>query len=209
MATNGMASPCVLTVPGRGGSEPSHWQSWLEQQFPDTARVVQRNWDEPELTQWSEITARSIAAIPGPVILVAHSFGCLAGASALRKISHNVIGALLVAPASPARFGIDTQILSAPLPVPSIVVGSENDPWMTLEAARTLAATWGSRFVNLGAAGHINVSSGFGAWPEGKRMVDTLIRDADIVRPRRRLHQRPPRSDGAAPIRLAELDARR
>jgi hypothetical protein len=46
-------------------------------------------------------------------------------------------------------------------------VASSNDPHATLEHSADLAAAWGSKFVEAGAAGHINADSGHGPWPEG------------------------------------------
>jgi predicted alpha/beta hydrolase family esterase len=43
---------------------------------------------------------------------------------------------------------------------PSIVVGSTDDPYGGLEFARRCAHGWGSRFVSIGPAGHINAASG-------------------------------------------------
>ena len=39
------------------------------------------------------------------------------------------------------------------------------------QRARAFADAWGSRFVEIGAAGHINGDSGFGEWPEGEQML--------------------------------------
>jgi predicted alpha/beta hydrolase family esterase len=40
-----------------------------------------------------------------------------------------------------------------------------------LERARQFAEVWGSEFVNIGAAGHINTASGYGEWPEGLALL--------------------------------------
>jgi predicted alpha/beta hydrolase family esterase len=58
------------------------------------------------------------------------------------------------------------------LPFPSIVVASTNDEFVSIERARAFAQAWGSRFVEIGDAGHINGDSGFGEWPEGERMLE-------------------------------------
>ena len=50
----------------------------------------------------------------------------------------------------------------------STLVASSNDPYATLEHSADLAAAWGSKFVEAGAAGHINAESGHGPWPGGK-----------------------------------------
>lgn len=46
-----------------------------------------------------------------------------------------------------------------------------DDPYASLERARALAAAWGSRFVDLGAAGHVNTAAEFGPWPEGEALL--------------------------------------
>jgi predicted alpha/beta hydrolase family esterase len=67
--------------------------------------------------------------------------------------------------------------------VPSIVVGSETDPWMPVDRARDLAQHLGSAFVNFGDAGHINTAAGFGPWPHAKYLVDTLAHYAHYAPP--------------------------
>ena len=74
------------------------------------------------------------------------------------------------------------------LRLPSTLVGSRTDPWMTLERARLWAERWGSRFVDLGEAGHINVESGHGPWPYGRLLVDRLIRQEHARRRLMRAH---------------------
>ena len=53
----------------------------------------------------------------------------------------------------------------------SIVVTSSNDEWVTLERAEFFAENWGSEFINIGNAGHINAASGFGEWPKGLEIL--------------------------------------
>ncbi|GAB6270059.1 MAG: hypothetical protein STSR0002_28020 [Smithella sp.] len=62
------------------------------------------------------------------------------------------------------------------IPFPSILVGSENDHYMTLDSARELAGYWNSRFFNAGAVGHINLDSGHGPWPQGETLLTDLIK---------------------------------
>ncbi|OYU42993.1 MAG: alpha/beta hydrolase, partial [Burkholderiales bacterium PBB4] len=42
--------------------------------------------------------------------------------------------------------------------------------------AQGFAHSWGSRFVNYGARGHINADSGLGDWPEGLQFLEQLQR---------------------------------
>lgn len=164
----------VLTAPGLYNSGPDHWQSWIERQFPLSQRVQQRDWAKPDLDEWGDAITTALEALDGPAVIVAHSFGCLATAKALSAHPANVIGALFVAPPDPRRFSIDNKRLPGHLPVPSIVVASENDPWMNLQDARTLAQRWGSSFVNYGFFGHINAEAGLGPWEFGRQLIMTL-----------------------------------
>jgi hypothetical protein len=52
-----------------------------------------------------------------------------------------------------------------PLPFPSVVGASRNDPLARFERVECMAKDWGSRLVDLGEIGHLNPAAGFGAWP--------------------------------------------
>jgi predicted alpha/beta hydrolase family esterase len=176
--------PRLITVPGLRGSETAHWQTWLERQFPRSLRVEQDDWDAPNLARWSQSVRALLARERGPFVLAAHSYGCLAAAHALeqRPGVGDVAGVLFVAPASPAKFTQAGAFDAGRLAVPSIVIGSETDPWMPLADARAFAQRLGSAFVNLGDAGHINTASGFGPWPRAKYFIDTLVHCAAPLR---------------------------
>lgn len=166
--------PRLVTLPGLHGSEPAHWQSWLETQFPDSVRVHQDDWDDPELHRWTHAAVSVFTRLDRPYLIAAHSFGCLTAVQALLSDFPNIVGALLVAPASPSKFDIQS-LNRRRLPVPSVVVASDSDPWMSALEARDLAQDWGSAFINLGDAGHINVASGYGPFALAKELTDTLF----------------------------------
>jgi len=96
--------------------------------------------------------------------------------------ANEVVGVLFVAPASPQKFAFAGPFEARRVGVPSILIGSETDPWMPLAGARELAQRFGSAFVNLGDAGHINTAAGFGPWPRAKYFVDTLVHCAAPLR---------------------------
>ncbi|MDR3323370.1 MAG: alpha/beta hydrolase [Zoogloeaceae bacterium] len=160
----------ILVVPGWHNSAPGHWQSWFEEVVPHTARVQQENWEQPQLSVWAHPVRQALEQAAGPVWVVAHSFGCLASVAATRRLPPSlrkkIRGALLVAPADPARFQISAEALSETLPFPTRVVASANDPWVSLDTARQWAGIWGSDFINVGTLGHINIDSGHGPWPD-------------------------------------------
>jgi hypothetical protein len=66
------------------------------------------------------------------------------------------------------------------LPFRTVIVGSMNDPYMTIERARFLAKAWGAGLVNAGSCGHINVASGFGPWPAGERILNELVSECRL-----------------------------
>jgi len=179
----------TLIVPGFHGSGPAHWQTWFEAQVPGARRVSGIDWEQPVLPHWAQAVRDGIDDAPGPVWLVAHSFGCLAAVLAASSRRERVAGLLLVAPADPERFnprGLRDASTSPELPslagwiprgpfdVPSLVVASTNDPWVHLSSAAYWAQCWGSQLENIGAAGHINVDSGHGPWPRGLALFKAL-----------------------------------
>lgn len=183
----------VLVIPGLHDSGDAHWQTWLQTQYQDTARVVQPHWDQPDLDTWSAQIGHAIEqAGPDTVwVAAAHSFGCLALAHHLGKhqrqgtgVRQRIAAALLVAPADPVKFDVAHRLPEFDLGIESTVIGSENDPWMPLHRAQAWADHWGARFLNLGEVGHINTESGFGPWPLARYKVDQMIRNQLADRPR-------------------------
>lgn len=169
----------VLIVPGLHGSGPEHWQTWFEQRLEGCMRVEQEDRDDPYLPRWAGAVRHALAQATAPVWIVAHSFGCLASVHAAWDYRHKVAGAMLVAPADPEKFKVEAMLPDTHLDFPSVVVASSNDPWMRLTRAAWWADRWGSRFINLGAAGHINVDAGFGPWHDGLDIFAELRRAAD------------------------------
>jgi len=167
-------APRLLIIPGLRDSGVTHWQSWLQQQYRDARRVVQRDFSQPDLRRWAERIQTTLEAAPaGPWIAVAHSFGCLALARHLADHPDSPIQqALLVAPAEPDKFGLGELLPQQRLPVPATLIASQNDPWMSAASAQRWALRWGASFSNLGQVGHINAESGFGPFPLARHWVE-------------------------------------
>jgi predicted alpha/beta hydrolase family esterase len=62
-----------------------------------------------------------------------------------------------------------------PLPFPSLVAASRNDPLAEWARVEALAFYWGAGLHDAGDVGHLNPAAGFGPWPEGRRLVERLI----------------------------------
>jgi predicted alpha/beta hydrolase family esterase len=179
-------TPLVIVVPGLGNSGPDHWQSLWEARRKDCQRAELGLWDAPSREVWVERLDRTVSAAGGPVVLAAHSLGCLTVAwwAAERPWARAVVrGALLVAPPMADPVKLDGLLASfAPMPLgempfPSIMVASQDDPYMSIEQAQDVAQNWGARLVDLGCKGHINAQSGLDDWPEGQALLDELKLD--------------------------------
>lgn len=170
--------PRTLIIHGLDGSPAPHWQHWWALSDPRAISVDLPDAHAPNACRWEDELAGAILRHPDS-ILVGHSLGAVLVARLLTKYPQlKVRAAMLVAPASPDA---DKRLKTfAPLPqakfnVPSMVVASRNDPWMSFSQAKAQAQAWGSKLIDLGYAGHINVASGFGPWPEGKTLRDSLL----------------------------------
>ena len=174
----------IIIVPGWRDSGPGHWQSLWAQALPGTVRVQQDDWITPTRSAWVASITRTILEQAGPVVIVAHSLGCIATTHLPAEATAHIQGALLVAPADPERRGILTDFAPVPyqpLPYRSIIVASSNDPYCPVRTAGAYARAWGSEFVRLQNAGHINIESGFGAWPLGLALLQSLTGEGSFT----------------------------
>lgn len=110
-----------VIVPGWRNSGAGHWQTLWADTLPGALRVEQADWDWPRRDAWVDRIVQTIRRAPGPVVLAAHSLGCIA-------VAH----------------------------LPADVLA------------------WGSDFVRVPGAGHINVASGYGHWPLGLALLQSL-----------------------------------
>lgn len=185
---NQSTKPTILIVPGLRDHVPEHWQTLLEARLPNARSVPRIDHDKLSCAMWVATLDASIAAIDGPVILVAHSAGVMITVHWAQRHNRPIHGALLAAPPdfeTPLPQGYPTQDVlqangwlptpRAKLAFPSIVAASTNDPLGRFDRAAAFAAAWGSRLVNIGAVGHLNPAAGFGEWP----LAETFIRELE------------------------------
>lgn len=176
--------PMVLIVPGLNNSGPDHWQTHWQRDLALCRRVELGGWDDPRRNTWVNQLNLAIHKAGRPVLLVAHSLGCHAVAwwneYERPEAGGPVVGALLVAPPDVEANGVDSRlgrfapVMRQPLPFPSILAASRNDPYIAFGRARRLARIWKSRFLDVGWLGHINADSRIGDWPFGRFLLDQL-----------------------------------
>lgn len=184
------ADVTVLLLPGWQNSDPGHWQSRWEAIYGDR-RVEQHEWVRPRRGDWSARLEEEVLTVSGPVVLVAHSLGCIlvAAWAAHSRNTHNVHSALLVAPADVERDDLRQMIpgwapiVRQPLPFSALVVAADNDPYCAIDRSRGLAMDWHARFVGAaadgvgGTGGHLNSESGLGDWPEGRALLTQISKE--------------------------------
>jgi predicted alpha/beta hydrolase family esterase len=186
-----MKIPTVLIVPGLRDHAPQHWQTLLEERLHEAGKPVTsvppmgRN----DLDCGAKVAAieRVAQSLAGPIVILAHSAGCIMVVHWARQTKRVVHGALLAAPPDferPMPEGyptLEALRVAGWLPVPreqlpfrSIVGSSRNDPLGTQERVSEFARAWGSETVDLGEVGHLNPASGFGPWPMAEALIARL-----------------------------------
>ncbi len=165
----------ILILPGYAGSGEEHWQARWAGRLRTGRVVAQADWHHPDPEDWRARIVAAVEEATRPVVLIAHSLGVVAAVEAAPRFPAGVVrGAMLVAfpdietsqnlPASVCAFA---PVPRDPLPFPTLLVASRTDPHCTYERAEEFGAAWGASVVDAGEAGHINVASGHGPWPEG------------------------------------------
>ncbi|MFJ3305083.1 RBBP9/YdeN family alpha/beta hydrolase [Streptomyces sp. NPDC086549] len=187
--------PTVVIVPGLRDHVADHWQTVLAKRLAGAGRVVRTV--APVAGQRLSLDAQvgnlaaTLEPLDGPVLLVAHSAGVITTAHWARRHRADVRGALLATPTdleTPLPDGYPTPVELAehgwtpvprlPLPFPSIVAASTDDPLGAPERIAELAQCWGSQILQLGAVGHLNPASGYGEWPQAEELIRMLESDS-------------------------------
>jgi len=174
----------IIIIPGWRDSGPGHWQSLWADRLADAVRVVQDDWISPSRTAWVQSITQTILSQAGPVVIAAHSLGCIATTHLPPEAVARIQGALLVAPADPERRGALADFAPVPfqkLPYRNVLVASSNDPFCPVRLAGAYARAWGSEFVRIQDGGHINIDSGHGEWPLGLALLQSLVGEGGLA----------------------------
>lgn len=176
-----------LIIPGLREHVPLHWQTLLAARLERVRTVPPLERDKLSCEARVQAIEAELSQIEGPVVLVAHSAGCIMVAHWAARSTRPIHGALLATPAdleTPLPEGypkLDDLRKHGWLPIPrrslpfrSIVAASTNDPLAAFERVAGLAQGWGSRLENIGAAGHLNPNAGYGEWPLAQSLLAEL-----------------------------------
>jgi len=186
-----MREPTVLVVPGLRDAVAQHWQTLLEARLRAAGRPVAGvpPMGREDLDCAARVGAieRAARSVEGPLVVVAHSGGCIMVAHWAKKTRRAVRGALLATPPDfekPMPAGYPTiEALRAGgwLPVPrerlkfrTIVGASRDDPLASFARVVGLANEWGAEVEDLGWVGHLNPASGYGEWSGADPLVARL-----------------------------------
>ncbi len=182
-------SPTVLIVPGLRDHVEAHWQTLLAAQLPKVSTVPPMGREDLGCAKRVQAIESAMAVTEGPVVIVAHSGGCVTVAHWAHTSAYadRVLGALLATPPDfdqPMPEGYPTltalqeggwlPVPRKPLPFRSLVATSDNDPLASHERVLALAKDWDSETLDLGEVGHLNPASGYGEWPMAMALIEQL-----------------------------------
>lgn len=177
----------ILFVPGLRDHVEDHWQTHAARAMPGAVTVAPLA--AGRLSRAGQVAALDAAlrTIPGEVVIVAHSAGCLTTVHWALAPTRAIRAALLVTPADietplptgypePAALkeGGWLPIPRKALPFPALVVASRNDPLAAYDRVAGLAEVWGAALHDAGDVGHLNPAAGYGPWSGLSKLLDCL-----------------------------------
>ncbi len=171
----------ILTIPGIAGGSDRIWHRRWQARMRTARPVEPGETDRPDRTAWVRRIVAAAAGATRPVVLIGHALGAIAIVHAAPMTAKlNVRAAFLVAPPDPETgrcppANTFLPVPADPLPFPSMLVASRNDPWCAFDQADAFAAAWDSALVDAGNSGRLDVESGHGPWPEGMMMFARLM----------------------------------
>lgn len=180
-----MHAQTILILPGWQDSGPQHWQSLWLKKYPNAVKVEQKDWMYPKKEKWVAVLNDFVQQYKNKdIVFVGHSLACATIAYWSNEYFSQgltIKGALFVSPSDVDQKDFPKEIFGfSPMPLKplnfkTIVVASDNDPFVTVDRATYFSRCWGGKLVNIGPQGHINADAGFGEWPQGEQLLKELL----------------------------------
>ncbi len=183
-----LSAATILLSPGYGFDDDNHWISRWSRQMTGAQFVEHGDYLSAKRDDWVGDLVHVAEKSEKPVVLVGHSLGAIAIIHAAKFFQPGKIaGAFLVTPVDievpnviPGLANHDFgPIPRETLPFDSVVVGSRNDKYCSYAASESFASSWGSTLLDAGNAGHLNIESGQGPWPEGLTAFALFMKSLD------------------------------
>lgn len=170
----------VLILHGWGGSDAPHWQAELAAQIAKEYGTVSfpllDNCHFPSKNRWVK-QVKALLEEFKPDTVVCHSLANTLWFWLCQEEIESVQRLFMVSPPS-LHTTEDTIKTFFPCEIPQDIhakevhmIVSDNDPWVQMEEARSLAEHYNTPLTVLENAGHINDDSGYGKWELIEKLV--------------------------------------
>jgi len=179
----------VFAFHGTGGKPEGNWFPWLRKQLEAKGYAVTApafpSPEHPNLETWMQ--HMQTYPIGADSVLIGHSLGATLVLRILETLTSPVIGSFLVAPVSePMGNDFDPLVASFidhPFDWDKIkkkggkisLLSSDDDPYIPLSHARTLADHTGASMNVISGGGHLNSGAGFRSFPLLFESILTLL----------------------------------
>ena len=163
----------TLILHGWGGSDAPHWQAELASEIAKNYGTVSfpllDNCHFPSKNRWVK-QVKALLEEFKPDTVVCHSLANTLWFWLCEEKIETIEHLVMVSPPS-LQTTEPTIKTFFPCETPQNIhakkidlIVSDNDPWVTLEEAKTMADTIGATYTIVENGGHINADSGFGKW---------------------------------------------
>lgn len=165
----------ILLLHGWGGSDNPHWQAWLAgeiaKDYGTVAFPLLDNPHFPTKNRWIK-QVKALLKEFRPDTVICHSLANILWFHLCNEGEIEPVKRLLMV--APPRLDLDLDTIKTFFPVEppkalfakeTMLVTSDNDPYMNTAEAAALQKALGVEMKMLENAGHINADSNFGEWP--------------------------------------------
>ena len=175
----------TLILHGWGGSDAPHWQAELAGEIAKDYGAVSfpllDNCHFPSKNRWMK-QVKSILEDFKPDTVVCHSLANTLWFWLCQEEGMQEVKRLFMV--SPPSLNTEEKTIKTffPCPMPENIyakevhmIVSDDDPWVKMDEAKSIAAQIGAEFTTIHNAGHINDDSGYGKW----EFIEKLVMDKE------------------------------